>query len=99
MAITAHALAVRTGKGVIHFFAPQASANDQPIAVEDASVVRDVLDIESVRRFQAGVISAAGIYADDGHVAVSSDHADVADQPGKAAGLQPPASEIGRAHV
>ncbi|KAF7560372.1 hypothetical protein G7046_g3788 [Stylonectria norvegica] len=76
MALTAHALAVRTGKGVIHFFAASTSVDDDPIAVEDAGVVREVLDIESVRRFQAGPLpaSASGIYADDGHVAVSSDH-------------------------
>ncbi|KAL6412301.1 putative sulfite reductase (NADPH) [Ilyonectria robusta] len=75
MAVTAHALAIRTGKGVVHFFAPSTSANDKPIAVEDASVIREVLDIESVRRFQAGAgTSATGIYADDGHIAVSSDH-------------------------
>ena len=94
MAITAHALAVRTGKGVIHFFAPETSANDEPIAVEEPTVVRDLLDIESVRRFQAGTISAAGIYADDGHVAVSSDHQEPAANGGSAKGdsLQPPQS-------
>ncbi|CAM1511047.1 Fc.00g085600.m01.CDS01 [Cosmosporella sp. VM-42] len=74
MALTAHALAVRTGKGVIHFFAPSTSQEDGPISVEDPSVIREILDIESVRRFQAGVIGASGIYADDGHTAVSSDH-------------------------
>ncbi|UZP35299.1 hypothetical protein NXS19_003115 [Fusarium pseudograminearum] len=76
LALTAHALAIRTGKGVIHFFAPSTSAKDKPIGVEDASVVRDVLDIESVRRYQAGSApsSQTGIYADDGHIAVSSDH-------------------------
>ncbi|GAB0133416.1 hypothetical protein EsDP_00001827 [Epichloe bromicola] len=74
MAITAHALAIRTGKGVIHFFASQTSINDAPIAVEDVKLVREVLDIESVRRFQAGSVPAASIYTDDGHVAVSSDH-------------------------
>ncbi|EWY91557.1 sulfite reductase (ferredoxin) [Fusarium oxysporum NRRL 32931] len=76
LALTAHALAVRTGKGVVHFFAPSTSSKDKPIAIEDAAVVRDVLDIESVRRFQAGSApsSQTGIYADDGHIAVSSDH-------------------------
>ncbi|KAF4464031.1 sulfite reductase (ferredoxin) [Fusarium albosuccineum] len=76
MALTAHALAIRTGKGVVHFFAPSTSAKDKPIAIEDAVVVRDILDIESVRRFQAGIApsSQSGIYADDGHTAVSSDH-------------------------
>lgn len=93
MAITAHALAVRTGKGVVHFFAP-ASADDEPIGVEDATVVRTILDIESVRRFQSGGIAASNIYADDGHVAVSSDHPETAPtngSSGKNGGLQPPA--------
>ncbi|KAF4507055.1 hypothetical protein G6O67_005730 [Ophiocordyceps sinensis] len=93
MAITAHALAVRTGKGVIHFFAP-ASVDDELIDVEDAAVVRAILDIESVRRFQSGGIAASGIYADDGHVAVSSDHPETAlasGASGKNGSLQPPA--------
>jgi sulfite reductase (NADPH) hemoprotein beta-component len=74
MAITAHALAIRTGKGVIHFFAPEVSAQDKPIDTEDPAIVREIIDIESVRRFQAGTVSASTIYADDGHAAVSSDH-------------------------
>ncbi|RDA85149.1 hypothetical protein CP532_1549 [Ophiocordyceps camponoti-leonardi (nom. inval.)] len=74
MAITAHALAIRTGKGVIHFFSPASSADDEPIPVEDAAVVREILDMESVRRFQSGSIPASGMYAHDGHTAISSDH-------------------------
>ncbi|KAK5998110.1 Sulfite reductase subunit beta [Cladobotryum mycophilum] len=91
MAITAHALAVRTGKAVIHFFSPDTSVNDQPIGPEDASVLGTVLDIESVRRFQAGIISADGLYTDDGHVAVSSDHQDpvATSGPGKTGGIPP----------
>ncbi|EHK46277.1 sulfite reductase [Trichoderma atroviride IMI 206040] len=73
MAITAHALALRTGKAVIHFFSPDTSARDEPIGLEDFTVVRAVLDIEGVRRFQASTIKATGLYADDGHAAVSSD--------------------------
>lgn len=72
MAITAHALALRTGKGVIHFFAPENSAQDKPIPIEDAAIVRALLDIDSVRRLQATTSSATGIYADDGHIAVST---------------------------
>lgn len=74
MAVTAHALAVRTGKAVVHFFAPEMSVNDEPLHLENTIVVRDILDMESVRRFQAGSTSASSIYVDDGHVAVSSDH-------------------------
>ncbi|PNP41242.1 hypothetical protein TGAMA5MH_07113 [Trichoderma gamsii] len=73
MAITAHALALRTGKAVIHFFSPDTSARDEPIGLEDFTVVRAVLDIEGVRRFQASAIKATGLYADDGHAAVSSE--------------------------
>ena len=76
MAITAHALAIRTGKAVVHFFADETSSQDAPIGFENADVVRDIIDIESIRRFQAGEISTTGIYTDDGHTAVSSDRPD-----------------------
>ncbi|GAO17377.1 hypothetical protein UVI_02038970 [Ustilaginoidea virens] len=94
MALTAHALAIRIGKGVIHFFAPETSESEMPIPVEDAVTVREVLDIESVRRFQASSIPAVGIYADDGHVPVSSDHPETSltRNGAKTAALQPPPS-------
>ncbi|CCE33828.1 probable sulfite reductase (NADPH) [Claviceps purpurea 20.1] len=74
MALTAHAVAIRTGKGVIHFFSAHTTTHDVPIPVEDIAVVREVLDIESVRRFQAGSVLTTNIYAEDGHVAVSADY-------------------------
>jgi sulfite reductase (NADPH) hemoprotein beta-component len=94
MAITAHALAVRTGKGVIHFFAPEVSANDKPIDIEDAAIVRELIDIETVRRFQTGSTAASTIYIDDGHVAVSSDHPEPSADGNVASSttLQPPAA-------
>ncbi|KAK8867557.1 sulfite reductase [Apiospora arundinis] len=73
MAITAHALAVRSGKGVIHFFDSGACAHDKPIATEDSEFVRQVLNIDDVRRYQAAPGSGSGIYADDGHIAVASE--------------------------
>ncbi|KAH8172569.1 nitrite and sulphite reductase 4Fe-4S domain-containing protein [Sarocladium implicatum] len=76
MAITAHALALRTGKGVVHFFAPETSAQDEPIAIEDAAAVRAILDIDNVRRYQASRVSATGIYADDGHYATVANQAE-----------------------
>lgn len=97
MALTAHALAVRTGKGVVHFFAPSTSAEDKPIATEDPSVISEILDIDSVRRFQAGPVgsSANGIYADDGHTAVSSDHDPVLSAvPGKDGSITVPPSAV-----
>lgn len=73
MALTAHALAIRSGKGVIHFFSPWILANDDPVEREGAAVIRDILDIESVRRFQAAPISGAGIYADHGRQNLATD--------------------------
>ncbi|PKS05878.1 hypothetical protein jhhlp_007709 [Lomentospora prolificans] len=71
MAITAHALALRSGKGVIHFFSPETSVHDQPIAVEDIPMVRELLDMDTVRRLQSSTTPGATIYADDGQVAVT----------------------------
>lgn len=73
IALTAHALAIRSGKGVIHFFDPGCSANDEPIGAEDTDAVRQVLDLDLVRRFQSSTIRDTGIYADDGRVATASE--------------------------
>lgn len=73
MAITAHALAIKSGKGVIHFFDAGSSSRDKPIGPEDASTVLDILNMGDVRRFQAASIQGSSIYADDGRVAVAQD--------------------------
>lgn len=74
MAITAHALAVRSGKGVVHFFDAGACAQDQPIGSEDADLVRQLLNMGDVRRFQASSAQGSGIYADDGRTALVTEH-------------------------
>ncbi|KAI2629033.1 sulfite reductase [Xylaria nigripes] len=71
MAITAHALAIRSGKGVIHFFDPSSLRQDKPIAPEDSDIVRQILNLDDVRRYQSSPAAASGIYADDGRVAVT----------------------------
>ncbi|KAI1176929.1 sulfite reductase [Nemania sp. FL0916] len=72
MAITAHALAVRSGKGVIHFFDPNSSRLDQPISSEDKDLVGQILNLDDVRRYQSSPVATTGIYADDGRVAEAS---------------------------
>lgn len=67
--MTAHALAIKSGKGVIHFFDAASSANDDNVAFEDTVVVKEILDLEAVRAFQAGKIGGSTIYADDGRLA------------------------------
>ncbi|KAH6855596.1 hypothetical protein B0I37DRAFT_322240 [Chaetomium sp. MPI-CAGE-AT-0009] len=73
IALTAHALAIRSGKGVIHFFDPSSSAGNEPIDVASADVIRTVINLDNVRRFQSAPIAGSNIYADDGRVAVVSD--------------------------
>lgn len=53
LALTAHALALRSGKGVIHFFDAANSKNDQPIAHESRELVANVLKKELAQRHQA----------------------------------------------
>ena len=48
LALTAHALAVKSGKGVIHFFDSSATAFKRPISLEDVELARIVLDLDAV---------------------------------------------------
>jgi len=73
IALTAHALAIKSGKGVIHFFDAGSSEGDSTIAAEDTSVVEQVLDLEAVRAFQESKIGGSSIYADDGRLATVSE--------------------------
>ncbi len=86
IALTAHALAIRSGKGVIHFFDSNRASKTASIAAENSDVVRDILNIDSVRRFQASVLPGSSIYADDGRVATVSDQPE---QPARLNGVQP----------
>lgn len=69
IALTAHALAIKSGKGVIHFFDAGSSVDDPQLAFEDVDLVKDVLDLHAVKAFQNTAIGSSGIYADDGRVA------------------------------
>jgi sulfite reductase (NADPH) hemoprotein beta-component len=69
IALTAHALAIRSGKGVIHFFDAGSAAQDHHIAFEDTIVIKETLDLDAVRAFQANKIGGSSIYADDGRLA------------------------------
>lgn len=80
IALTAHALAIRSGKGVIHFFSSSACENDEPVDFETPSILRDVLNLEYVRKLQNGTISGSGVYADDGHEALAEDLIDLGNE-------------------
>ncbi|KAL2011138.1 hypothetical protein VTN00DRAFT_3856 [Thermoascus crustaceus] len=69
IALTAHALALGSGKGVIHFFDPANSANDDAIAVEDVEVVRQILNLEGARASHSAGTGEQTLYTDSGRVA------------------------------
>lgn len=69
IALTAHALAFRSGKGVIHFFDPANSTNDNAIPVEDVDIVRKVLGAGGSSASHTAGIGGQTLYADSGRVA------------------------------
>ncbi|KAK5658208.1 hypothetical protein OQA88_2183 [Cercophora sp. LCS_1] len=89
IAVTAHALAIRSGKGVIHFFDASSAAGNGPITGVDVNVVRELLNLDSVRRFQAAPISGSSIYADDGRVALVADQPERLTRPSAGAAASP----------
>ncbi|TKA61432.1 hypothetical protein B0A49_11778 [Cryomyces minteri] len=69
LALAAHALAIRSGKGVIHFFDSSNTNRYNPIFYENRDLVRQVLDVDSARLYQATKTGETSLYADDGRVA------------------------------
>jgi sulfite reductase (NADPH) hemoprotein beta-component len=74
IALTAHALAIKSGKGVIHFFDSGSSAQDSHVPFEDADIVSEILNLENVKAFQRTKIGGTSIYADDGRVATVTEN-------------------------
>ncbi|KAJ5945633.1 Sulfite reductase subunit beta [Penicillium verhagenii] len=71
IALTAHALAQKSGKGVIHFFDPANSAKDTAIAVEDKEVVKKILSLGG-NVASHSTSEEETLYADSGRVATVS---------------------------
>lgn len=71
IAITAHALALKSGKGVIHFFDPANSAKHPAIKIEDVDVVKRILSLGGTVASHASPESEA-LYVDSGRVATVS---------------------------
>jgi len=66
LAITAHALAIRSGKGVIHFYDAANSQQDQPIAHESRELITKVLPAELIRQHQGSKSEETNIYVNEG---------------------------------
>ncbi|KAF2273037.1 sulphite reductase hemo protein, beta subunit [Westerdykella ornata] len=97
IALTAHALAIKSGKGVIHFFDAGALARNKEIPYESQDLVRDVLDLDAVAAFQNSKSGETTLYADDGRTATLSVARSQASAPRHApAGQQTVTSEAGK---
>lgn len=68
IALTAHALAIKAGKGVIHFFDADTIDRDSPIAQENRELVRKILGVDSSRSIEAAPAEENSLYADDGRL-------------------------------
>lgn len=89
IALTAHALAIKSGKGVIHFFDAGSSAEDNQIPFENVDLVKDILDLNAVKAFQGSRIGGSGIYADDGRAAtITENSAPSSSAPGAMEGVE-----------
>ncbi|PYI26734.1 sulfite reductase [NADPH] subunit beta [Aspergillus indologenus CBS 114.80] len=75
IAITAHALARKSGKGVIHFFDPANSARDDAITEESADVVRSLLNLGPDAATHTAGSGVQTLYTDSGRVATVSEEA------------------------
>lgn len=69
MAITAHALALKSGKGVIHFFDAGNLNLDEPVPQASVEVVRQLLDVENQARSKNENEDETSLYVDNGRVA------------------------------
>ncbi|EME78303.1 uncharacterized protein MYCFIDRAFT_72062 [Pseudocercospora fijiensis CIRAD86] len=65
LAITAHALAIRSGKGVVHFFDVANTTQDQPIAGESRELVAEVLNVGAAKQIRATKSEETGIYVNE----------------------------------
>ena len=74
IAVSAHALAIKSGKGVIHFFDTTNSVNDKAILPEDRELVKGLLDIDAARGLQSVQTDARSIYVDDGRHATVAEN-------------------------
>ena len=65
IAVSAHALAIKSGKGVIHFFDTQNSKDDAPITYEDRELVRALLDVDATNSHRFPQDDTSYLYVND----------------------------------
>ena len=81
IALSAHALAAKSGKGVIHFFDPANSAEDDPISFENRTVVRNILNAAGSNGADTSTSVEHGLYADEGYGPTVLENSTVGSEP------------------
>lgn len=66
LALTAHGLAMRSGRGVIHFFDASISKGDRPISPENRELVMNVLDVDLEKPCQGVKGESTTLYVNEG---------------------------------
>ena len=66
IALSAHALAAKCSKGVIHFFDPANSKDDYPVPAEDPNLIKKVLGTPAVAEYRSTSIQVSSLYVDEG---------------------------------
>ena len=66
IALSAHALAIRSGKGVIHFFDPANSFDNDSIRLENRELARGLLDVTGAWTDHSELSDDSPLYVDDG---------------------------------
>ena len=66
IALSAHALAAKTGKGVIHFFDPANSKDDYPVPVEDLDLIKKILGTDGGAEYRSSPVRGSSLYVDEG---------------------------------
>ena len=72
LALTAHALAIRSGKGVVHFFDPANSTDDHSIEYESRELVMNLLNADLARQHQTTRSDDTTIYVNEATTPSSS---------------------------
>ena len=74
IALSAHALALRSGKGVIHFFDPANSKDDYAIPIEDRRLVEKILNPGIAGGHRSTSASVSSLYVDEGRQLLAIDN-------------------------
>ncbi|KAI9665463.1 MAG: hypothetical protein M1831_001605 [Alyxoria varia] len=69
LALTAHALALRLGKGVIHFFDSSKFAEDKPVSGDFKKLVGSLVNSDLAQKYREEKNDDSTIYADSGRMA------------------------------